>query len=84
MLGWRSACFGDDLAATSSAPVYRRELLRSGNEITGPAIIEQLDATTIVPAQGHVTVDAFANLIMQLPDQPRAGAECVGGGAWVA
>ena len=31
-----------------SCPVYDREKLRAGNRIVGPAIVEQMDATTLV------------------------------------
>lgn len=44
------------------APVYRREALRAGNRITGPAIVEDMDATTLVLPGQHAEVDAESNL----------------------
>jgi N-methylhydantoinase A len=43
-------------------PVYRRERLAPGVTGTGPAIVEQLDATTVVEPGDRVRVDAFGNL----------------------
>jgi N-methylhydantoinase A len=43
-------------------PIYRREHLRSGVEFAGPAVVEQLDATTIVEPGDRVCVDALGNL----------------------
>jgi N-methylhydantoinase A len=45
-----------------STPVYRRHLLRSGNAIQGPALIEEHASTTVVQPNDSVLVDAFGNL----------------------
>jgi N-methylhydantoinase A/oxoprolinase/acetone carboxylase beta subunit len=42
--------------------VYQRELLRARNVIEGPAIIEELDSTTVVGRGETVTVDHEGNL----------------------
>ena len=34
-----------------ACPVYDRERLRAGNRIDGPAIVEQMDATTVIAAR---------------------------------
>jgi len=47
-------------------PLYNREKLRAGNRIEGPAIIEQMDATTLIPPDARATVDPYLNLIMEL------------------
>jgi N-methylhydantoinase A len=47
-------------------PIYRREGLPRGAEFTGPAIVEQLDATTVIEPGNSVTVDAWGNLIITL------------------
>jgi N-methylhydantoinase A len=44
------------------APVYRREHLPVGAELEGPAIVEQLDATTLIEPGDRVRVDALGNL----------------------
>ena len=42
--------------------VYSRETLLPGNRIAGPAIIEQYDATTVVPPQWNAAADEYLNL----------------------
>ena len=49
-----------------SCPLYDRERLAAGNRIEGPAIVEQMDSTTLVPPGAAATVDPYANLIMEL------------------
>lgn len=44
------------------AGIYDRYSLRPGQEITGPAIIEEHESTTIIPPGDHVTVDETGNL----------------------
>lgn len=48
------------------APVYRRERLPAGTELDGPAVIEQMDATTIVPPRAKLVVDPLGNLRISL------------------
>jgi N-methylhydantoinase A len=43
-------------------PVYRREQLGVGAELTGPAIVEQLDTTSVIEPGDHMRVDALGNL----------------------
>ena len=47
-------------------PVYKREWFPEGARFTGPAIIEQLDSTTVVDPGAQVELDAIGNLILQL------------------
>jgi N-methylhydantoinase A len=42
--------------------IYRREHLPVGATLTGPAIVEQLDATTVIEPGDRVRVDALGNL----------------------
>jgi N-methylhydantoinase A len=43
-------------------PVYRRVHLRAGNRLLGPAIVDQMDATTLVLAGQEARVDRYGNL----------------------
>jgi N-methylhydantoinase A len=45
-------------------PIHRREALPRGASFDGPAIIEQLDATTVIEPGCRVEVDALGNLIV--------------------
>lgn len=47
-------------------PVYDRTRLRPGNRITGPAVIEQMDATTLVPPGWEATVESYGSLILEV------------------
>jgi N-methylhydantoinase A len=51
-----------DFVAT---PIYARDALRPGNRLVGPAIVEQMDATTLVPPGMTARVDAYLNLILE-------------------
>lgn len=46
-------------------PVYRRTDLTPGTAITGPAIIEQSDTTTVVEPRMKMHVDHYHNLIVE-------------------
>lgn len=43
---------------------YRRETLRPGNEIAGPAIVTEFSATTVIPPNFSAVVDTYQNLIL--------------------
>jgi len=45
-------------------PVYRREWFPEGAKLDGPAIIEQLDCTTVIEPGNHAELDAIGNLIV--------------------
>lgn len=45
---------------------YERALLAAGNEISGPAVIEQMDTTTVIPPGETARVDANGTLIVEL------------------
>jgi N-methylhydantoinase A len=46
--------------------VYGRQGLRSGNRISGPAIVVEYSATTVLPPGCVLTVDAYQNLIIEV------------------
>ena len=47
-------------------PIYNREFLPPKIKFKGPAVIEQLDTTTVVEPENHVEVDKAGNLIISL------------------
>ena len=60
----RQVIFGD--TGSCDTLVYARDDLRAGHRIEGPAIIDQVDTTTVI-LPGHVArVDAYGNLIVDL------------------
>jgi N-methylhydantoinase A len=46
-------------------PVYGRDLLGPGHVIDGPAIVEQMDATTVILPGQTATVDAWLNILIE-------------------
>jgi N-methylhydantoinase A len=73
LLETRSAWFPD--TGFTSTPVYRRELMPIGASIEGPVIVEQMDATTVVPPRSRLVVDATGTMHLELDPfaaQPRA------------
>ena len=45
-------------------PIYHRDKLPPGTEFDGPAIVEQLDTTTVIEPECRVEVDPAGNLII--------------------
>ena len=54
-----------DVSAFLPCPVYDRDRLDAGDRFRGPAIVEQMDATTYVPAGMIARVDAWLNMILE-------------------
>jgi N-methylhydantoinase A len=52
--------------AFKSCPVYDRDRLEAGDRFAGPAIIEQMDATTFLTEGMDALVDAWLNLILEI------------------
>jgi N-methylhydantoinase A len=57
-----------------SAPIYDRSRLAAGEFFTGPAIVAQLDATTLVPAGWRARVDASGALLLRPLEAGAGGA----------
>jgi N-methylhydantoinase A len=52
-------------ARTLDCPVYQRELLDVGVSFAGPAIVDQLDCTSVIAPGQIATVDAYKNIIVE-------------------
>ena len=48
------------------APVWRREALLAGNAIAGPAIVEEISATTVLYPGDCARVDEIGSLIVEV------------------
>lgn len=46
-------------------PAYRRQDLRFGHELAGPAVIEEPSSSLVFPAGWRATVDGEQNLIVK-------------------
>ena len=47
-------------------PVYARTMLQATHVVCGPAIVEQLDATTVIFPGQEAVVDIYGNLLIHL------------------
>ena len=51
--------------------IYDRDLLSPGDRFPGPAIVIEYSATTVVPPGCEVTVDSYANLVIEVNAWPQ-------------
>ena len=63
IIGSRHVYEGNGLYADYT--LYDRDKLHNGNIIQGPAIIEQMDSTTIVLSNQKATVDEYLNMMIE-------------------
>ena len=61
-IGRRDVWYGDGFVATD---IYQREWIPIGSEIIGPAIINQMDSTTVIEPGDRITVDVLGNLMIR-------------------
>jgi len=66
-----------DSATAIASDLYERDGLFIGAAVSGPAIIEQFDATTVIPPGWTARVDGARNLILEFTPPPLAAG---GGG----
>lgn len=57
----RSVTFDEGIQET---PIFWREDLPAGVAFAGPAVVEQFDATTLVPPGARAEVDAWLNIVI--------------------
>ncbi|MBI4317649.1 MAG: hydantoinase/oxoprolinase family protein [Chloroflexi bacterium] len=62
--GTRPAYF-ESLGGFIEASIYDRQLLNPGDRLDGPAIVEQLDSTTVVAPGWTGQVDDFGNIVVE-------------------
>ncbi|MEL7470451.1 MAG: hydantoinase/oxoprolinase family protein [Pseudomonadota bacterium] len=60
-VGTRPAALSAQLAPV---PVFRREALLAGHVIDGPAIVDQLDCTSVILPGQHATTDRLGNMLI--------------------
>lgn len=61
--GHREVYF-EDAGGFTRTPIYHRSKIPVHAEIYGPAIVEQLDSTIVIPPGFHAKVDEYRNIIM--------------------
>ena len=50
-------------------PILRRSTLRTGDQLAGPAVIEERTATTVLPPGWRLAVDSHGNLVMRRQEE---------------
>jgi N-methylhydantoinase A len=58
-------------AGWKTCPCVERDQLGAGAVVTGPAIVEQLDATTVIPPGQRAAVDRAGNLVIRAKGRTR-------------
>jgi N-methylhydantoinase A len=48
-------------------PIFQRHSLDAGTTLAGPAIVEQLDTTVLIPPGIRAQVDEWLNIRMHIP-----------------
>lgn len=56
----------EELNGYVDCPTFERFLLKAGNIIKGPAIVEQMDTTIVIPPKQKANVDTFGNIIIDV------------------
>ncbi len=67
-VGERPVCF-DSSRGLEPCPVYDRALLEPGHRFNGPAIVDQLDSTTVVYPGQRARVDDYLNIIIDIAQE---------------
>jgi N-methylhydantoinase A len=62
--GERKVFFGKE-HGTLTTQIYTREHLEPGHKLSGPAIVEQLDTTTVIQPEQEAAVDEYRNIIIR-------------------
>jgi 5-oxoprolinase (ATP-hydrolysing) len=62
----------DGKAERRATPFYERALLRAGDRLEGPAIVEQYDTTTVIPPGLVAEIDRFGNIVVDCTTRPRS------------
>ncbi len=67
--GKRSVIFSSTGTEALPCPVYNRYALQSGDRFKGPAIIEEMESTTVIGPDTRIAIDEFKNIIIDLQTQ---------------
>ena len=57
--------FFEEAGGRIPCPIYRRQDLATGIALRGPAIVEQMDSTVVVPPEVRATVHASGSLLLE-------------------
>ena len=69
----------DGAAERHLTPFYERDLLRAGDRLVGPAIVEQYDTTTVIPPGLEAEIDRHGNIVIDCTSRSRVEGAGAGG-----
>jgi len=55
---------GAQVLGWTATPLYDRAVLGAGAVVSGPAVLEQIDSTTVLGPGQQATVDSYGNLVV--------------------
>lgn len=58
------AVFFEESRGYTMTNIYHRDALKAGNMLSGPAIIEQMDTTIVIPPGHTARVDSYLNILI--------------------
>ncbi len=64
--GSRPVCFASLGSQAIDCPVYNRYLLQEGDRFPGPAIIEEMESTSVIGPNTSVEIDEYKNIIVTI------------------
>ena len=56
---------------TYPTSIFKRQNLSSGAQINGPAVVHQLDSTTVIPPDAVASIHKFENIVITIQRQNR-------------
>jgi N-methylhydantoinase A len=59
------AVYLPEIGGFTDCPLYRRDALGPGHAFDGPAVVEQMDSTTLVLPGQRARVDAYLNIVIE-------------------
>ena len=62
----RRRVFWEEYRQYKDTAIYERSKLKAGNIIIGPAIIEQMDTTTVIPPGQRASIEKHGNIIIEI------------------
>jgi N-methylhydantoinase A len=67
----------DEVGDFTDTPIYERATLARDARIEGPAIIEQMDTTVLVPRDSRARIDQYLNIVIDAGNAPKEPAPVV-------
>ena len=64
----RRQVYFSEVGGLIDCAIYDRDRMMAGDRVPGPAIVEQMDSTTVLPPASSLEVDRYGNFIIAIED----------------